>query len=337
MQLSEVVGNEKIKNVLLRQAERNHVSHAYIFEGKSGTGKKTTALAFAKILVCETPQSGAACGKCKACLMAEENAHPDIRLITNQLYDNSKKSTDVLVDTVRNMKQEIYIKPYMAARKIYIIPNADTMNVYAQNSILKILEEPPEYCTIILIAENANLFLPTILSRAVLLRFLPIPAEEISLFLQKNFPHLSKTEAEQKAIMSGGSLKRAIELLNNSDADKLRNETVNRVLALTGGKKRSIYDAVLFLKGNKEDIDFITDIMRDVFCDLLQIKSGGLLSVINKDKQYELESAAQKISPAAPLETLEILLKYKDLLSRNINYAIAVLGMAVELWEALND
>ena len=150
------------------------VGHAYIFEGPRGVGRFSVARAFANMLLCEDHSSGEPCGTCKACTQVMSGNHPDVRVITNQLYDSSKKSTDILVDTIRNMKQEIYIKPYAGDRKVYIIPKADTMNQSAQNSLLKILEEPPEYCTIILIAENSGNFLPTILSRAPIFKFLNI-------------------------------------------------------------------------------------------------------------------------------------------------------------------
>ena len=163
VRFSDIAGHERIKNVLVRSFEDGHVGHAYIFEGCRGIGRLSAAKAFAQLLMCENPADGEVCGRCKSCAMAESENHPDIQIVTNQLYDSTKKSADILVDTVRCMKRDIYIKPYCAERKIYIVPRADTMNVHAQNSLLKVLEEPPEYCTIILIAENSNQFLPTIL------------------------------------------------------------------------------------------------------------------------------------------------------------------------------
>ena len=107
MRFSEIYGHEKVKKVLQKATEDGRVGHAYIFEGQKGVGRMTTALTFAKALVCRNAEGGDGCGECKNCCMADSASHPDIRVITNQLYDEKKKTTDVLVDTIRSMKQEI--------------------------------------------------------------------------------------------------------------------------------------------------------------------------------------------------------------------------------------
>ena len=109
MLISDIFGHERVKDVLYRAHSENRIGHAYIFEGPEGVGRLTMAKAFANLLVCTDINGGNVCQKCKACSMADSGNHPDIRIITNQLYDESKKSKDILVDTVRNMKQEIYI------------------------------------------------------------------------------------------------------------------------------------------------------------------------------------------------------------------------------------
>lgn len=337
MRFSDIAGHERIKNVLMRAAQTEQVGHAYIFEGCRGVGRLSAARAFAQLLVCENPDRGNSCGKCKGCSMAESENHPDIQIVTNQLYDDTKRSSDILVDTVRCMKRDIYIKPYCAERKIYIMPKADTMNVYAQNSLLKVLEEPPEYCTIILIAENSNQFLPTILSRAVLMKFSPLETELVEDFLKKRLNSISDEEAAVKACMSGGCIGRALELADDSEADALRDETVRNIAALSDGGKRTIYDVTLFFKHNKEKIDFILGIMRDFFRDMIYVAGDAENAVINKDKLDVLRRVCGRCAEPAPLRLLEKLEKYSVYFSRNISYAQTVQCMAMELWEVLHD
>ena len=141
--MNNIVGHSDAKRLLYNIAGSGHISHAYIFEGPDGVGRLTLAKAFAKMLV------GGADG-------ISADSHPDIIVVTNELYNQSKASKSLSVDTIRAMKADVYIKPYKADKKIYIIPKADTMLDTAQNSLLKVLEEPPEYCVIILITENAN-------------------------------------------------------------------------------------------------------------------------------------------------------------------------------------
>lgn len=338
MRFSEVIGHNRIKDVLCRGVQTGRVGHAYIFEGPGGVGKLSTAKAFAQLLLCDERQAADSCGVCKSCTQCSSGNHPDVQIVTNQLYDKSKKSTDILVDTIRNMKRDVYIKPYASERKVYIIPKADTMNLYAQNSLLKVLEEPPEYCTIILLAENSNSFLPTILSRVQLLKFYPL--SEVSV---KEYLALNCTDAETEAIdlaakMCQGSIGKARLLLENSEAARLRDELSECVFALLGGKRRSIYDLMLFLKTNKDEQEFLMNALQSLFCDLMYIKQAEAgEEITNSDKLAKLRRMSAEIPAKAPLRLLEILLRYRDYFSKNISYALSVQCLSLELWEAIND
>ena len=338
MLFSEITGHNKIKDMLIRLAESNRVGHAYLIEGPYGVGKLSVAKAFAKRLICEDPQSGDSCGKCGGCSMCDSQNHPDVCIVTNQLYDQSKKSTDILVDTIRKMKNDVYIKPFLASRKIYIIPKADTMNLYAQNSLLKILEEPPAYCTIILLAENINAFLPTILSRVVALKLYPLSDMEVEGYLQKNFGNVGGEKIALATKMCGGSIKKAIELLGNTDLQQLRDEFLDHIFALFEGRRKGIYDFSLFMRQNKDKVDFLMDIMRGVFRDILCIKQTGEFGeIVNIDKRVKLEKLSAQIKAKNALRMLEILFKYSDYFSKNIGYGIISQCLGLELWEAIND
>ncbi len=335
--LSSVVGHEKVKKVLQSSYLDGRVGHAYIFEGPKGVGRLSVAKAFSKLLLCENPKNGEACGICKSCSMCESGNHPDVAVVTNQLYDQSKKSTDVLVDTIRNMKKDVYIKPYHSQRKIYIIPNADTMNMYAQNSLLKVLEEPPVYCTIILIAENSNMFLPTVLSRTVSVKFFPLSDEDVEEHLKKNYPALSES-ATAIAAMSAGSIGKAKMLCESPELVKMRDGLIESFENLLGEKKRSIYDFALFLKQNKDDFETLRDILQGIFCDLLHIKNTGDFEyVTNTDKIPKLKRFNEQMHTSVPEKLLEILLKYNEYFLKNISYAQIAQCLGVELWEAIHD
>ncbi len=335
--LSDVMGHEKVKNVLAASVMGNRVGHAYIFEGSQGVGRLTCAKAFARLLLCESPKDGEPCGSCKNCSMCASGNHPDVQIITNQLYDPSKKSTDVLVDTVRNMKKDVYIKPFSSERKIYIVPKADTMNLHAQNSLLKVLEEPPEYCTMILIAENSNSFLPTILSRAVPVRFFPLQTSQVEEYLNRNYPELGENTVAIAA-MSGGCIGRAQTLVESSEFTELRSQLYSLVAGLTKKSASSVYDLTLFLKRNKDETKLINDILRDLFRDLMYFsRTGSCDRISNTDKTYEIQKIGEKLYENTPVKMLEILLKYNDYISKNISYAQIAQCMSLELWEAIHD
>ena len=333
---SKVVGHEKVKNVLMSSVMGERVGHAYIFEGPEGVGRLTTAKAFAKVLLCENSSEGEACGGCKSCSMCDSDNHPDVQVITNQTYDESKKSKDVLVDTIRNMKKDVYIKPFSAERKIYIIPRADTMNLHAQNSLLKVLEEPPEYCTIILIAENSNQFLPTILSRAVSIRFFPLSAAMVEDYLSRQYPSLGE-QVGAIAAMSGGCIGKAEALAESEEVTQLRNDLFSRMTAMVGKGRKTAYDLMLFLKQNKDEVRLLMDMMRELFRDLMFFcQTGSCERIGNKDKTSEIEKIGSGILSDVPVKLLEILLKYEDYLSKNISHAQISQCMSLEIWEVIN-
>ncbi len=338
MRFSDIIGHERVKDVLLRSVLEERVGHAYVFEGPNGVGRQSAAKAFAQLLLCERPTKDGACGECKSCRMCETESHPDVRIISNQLYNSSKKSNDILVDTVRGMKNEIYIKPYLSDRKIYIVPRADTMNVYAQNSLLKVLEEPPEYCCIILLAENSDLFLPTVLSRTVVLRFGEILADEIRKFLLNTHPELSEADATIMANTCDGSIDRALKLIADKDTFEFRENVACELSNLLENNKRSIYRFSLFLKRNKEEISFVLNVMKSFFRDLLYIKStGDEEQAVNSDLVLSLKKFKENVSEGNLIKVLETIFKYEDYFSKNINYATAVQCMSMELWEEIHD
>jgi DNA polymerase-3 subunit delta' len=336
VRFSELIGHDKIKDILIRSANTKRIGHAYIFEGQDGVGRLSAAKAFAQRMICENPLDGDACGVCTACCQCQRGNHPDRQVVTNQLYDASKKSTDILVDTIRSMKRDIYIKPYAAERKVYIVPKADTMNVYAQNSLLKVLEEPPEYCVIILIAENSNMFLPTILSRAPILKFYPLHENEVKEYLVRNFSDPDKIDIAAK--MSGGSIGKAKQLLENTDIMELRDDLLEHVSSLLGSRRKSIYDLALFLKQNKDEIDFLMGVLQDFFRDLMYIKkTEDETEIKNPDKKVKIKKIADALGDRAPLALLEIVFKYSDYFAKNISYGLNAQCLSLELWEAIND
>ena len=334
---SNVVGHEKVKSVLAASALGNRVGHAYVFEGPQGVGRLTMAKAFSKLLLCENSSEGEPCGVCKSCSMCQSGNHPDVQIITNQLYDATKKSTDVLVDTVRNTKKDVYIKPYASERKIYIVPRADTMNLHAQNSLLKVLEEPPEYCTIILIAENSNQFLPTILSRVVQLSFFPVQNSMIEEYLRREFPSM-QDEVPAIAAMSGGCIGKAKMLVESENVMQLRNELFACVTGMVKKGSRAAYDLMLLLKRNKDDIKLVMDMLRELFRDLMFFCQTGTCEKIgNRDRSAEIQKIGSEIYSDVPVKLLEILLKYDDYFLKNISYAQIAQCMSLEFWEVIND
>ena len=198
----DVVGHKDIINYIRSAVEKDQVSHAYILNGERGAGKKLLANLFAASLQCEKGGPDP-CNNCHSCRQAESGNHPDIIRVTHE------KPNSISVDDIREqVNNTIMIKPYQGPYKIYIIDRADLMTVQAQNALLKTIEEPPQYAVIMLLTENAELLLPTITSRCVMLKLRYIRDKLIRRYLMEKVCQVLE-EQEKKT----GSAERMNEFL----------------------------------------------------------------------------------------------------------------------------
>lgn len=314
-----VCGHEHIKKQLIAALESRRAGHAYIFEGKTGVGRYTTAAAFARALT-----------------GAESVDHPDIVTVRNSFFDDSKSDDGaLLIDTIRAMKKDAYIKPYSLGKKVYIVPAADTMNIPAQNSLLKLLEEPPEYCTIILIADNASAFLPTIVSRAAVLRFTPLSEKIVEEYLTSK-AGIARDKARLYSVMSGGSIGLALKLPGDSQKSRLRSEVADRFKDLTEGGKSNIYELAKLFRKNKDDSGFMLWALRSVLEDIIKIDSGAKLDILNADKRGIIEDVSKKVDLKTAAALLKTALKYEAYFKTNANYQYLTLCMVQEVWEEIH-
>lgn len=201
-----IVGNNKIKAELEKAVKQNKTSHSYLFVGISGIGKKMIAKEFAKMLLCLNEEQY--CNNCKSCLEFQNNNQPDFIQI-------EPEGNSIKIEQIRELQKRVQEKPIISNKKIYIIDDADLMTQEAQNCLLKTLEEPPEFTTIILIGSNENAFLPTIKSRCMILHFQKIEDNEIRLFLEQNY---EMTNISQNMLDTfQGSIKKAISLKDKQE------------------------------------------------------------------------------------------------------------------------
>lgn len=166
---TKIKGNENKRKELEKIVQNNNILHSYLFLGQEGIGKKEIAKEFSKKILCQTKKENC---DCKSCICFESENHPDIQII------NSEGET-IKINTVREMIKTIYEKPILSNKKIYIINDCDKMTKEGQNSLLKTLEEPPEYIVIILITANPDMILNTIKSRCTKIVFDKLKKQEI--------------------------------------------------------------------------------------------------------------------------------------------------------------
>ncbi len=174
--LSRLYGNDALKTALVRAVSEKKTSHAYLLEGGLGTGKTTLAFLFSAALCCENKQMRP-CMQCPSCRKILRVQSPDLFVIGVDALPFAQdeerftatapltKTKSIGVDAVRQLKSDVYIRPNDLDYKLYIIGHAERMTPQAQNSLLKILEEPPAGAIFFLLCENRAALLPTVLSR----------------------------------------------------------------------------------------------------------------------------------------------------------------------------
>ena len=177
---AEIIGHEQIIEHLQNAIKMDKISHAYILNGPDKSGKKMLAEAFAQTLQCE--QHGIEpCMECHSCKQAVNHNQPDIIYVTHE-----KPNTLSVADIRSQLVNDVDVKPYSSRYKIYIVDEAEKMNQQAQNALLKTIEEPPAYAVIILLTTNADAFLPTILSRCVVLNLKVVSDDKIKKYLMEH-------------------------------------------------------------------------------------------------------------------------------------------------------
>lgn len=321
--MDNIFGHKKVKELLNGIISGGTVSHAYIFEGIAGVGRCTLAKAFAERVA-----------DCSGSFNADN--YPDIVYVTEERFGDSKKKTPGLsINAVRAVKNDVYTRPYMGDRKIYIIPAADCMAAAAQNSLLKVFEEPPEYCTIILIAENANNLLQTIRSRAVLIKIPPLAIGEVEEYLvsQQGMP---REESRVLAAVSGGSIGKAIMLSEDDSAMETRDGLIMRLSDCVKIEKRPIYELARFISKNSSDFSEISGILTTWFEDILHIKFSVNTEIINADKLAELRNFSKAVTKKSAFNLCNIVPKYISVIDKNANLSVAVRCMAMEIWEEIH-
>ena len=195
--------NIQIQELLENAIKSKKIVNGYMFSGSKSTKNFEYAKMFAKMILC-FKQEGTSCDKCTSCMMFDDDNHPDYYEI------NKDAGESIKIDEIRQMQDRIIEKPITSEKKVYVINNAENMTVEAQNCLLKTLEEPPEFITIILVSNNENTILTTIKSRCTKVVFTEENTKELTEEEKERYEELEKIFGNVEKYLS-------IDLLNKLD------------------------------------------------------------------------------------------------------------------------
>jgi DNA polymerase III subunit delta' len=321
MGFSDFHGNAEVVQRVREMLAHGRFPHAVILAGPQGAGKYTLALMIARAMNCLDPQASARlsdfCGKCDNCRRIAEAADLEARCAEaiearEAMRETDKRETRILVqphtdvliippdppqmmikvDQVRHVNETIRYKPAQARRRVFIFSDAAFMKE-AANALLKVLEEPPDYATIFLLARNQGELLPTIRSRCVSFMLGALPIQQVEEYLAKHRPEWSARQRELAARLSGGAIGRAKSLDLEQYMAARKDALTLLTTAIRGGEHSDLFRTTESYRGGaegKEKTDQLLSAIYGLLKDLMALNSGAPELVRNNDIAAELKS-----------------------------------------------
>ncbi len=316
---SDIVGQEQLKELLQNAIKSDKISHAYIISGERNCGKEFMAKIFAQSIQCENRKDTEPCGECHSCKQAESLNHPDIKFVSHE------KPNVIGVDDIREqINSDVAILPYQGPKKIYIIQEGELMTVQAQNALLKTLEEPPEYVVLIILTNNTEMFLPTILSRCVVLDFKPVADDLIKEFLMTNM-QVPDYKAEICVAFARGNVGKARLLAKSEEFDKVKDEALSLLKNINSMETGEILSAIKKIVEYKLDVNDYLDIFSIWYRDMLLFKAThDMNGLVFRDEFQFIKRAADSTTYEGIEIIVDALDKCKVRLKANVNFELSM-------------
>jgi len=362
MPFSDFAGNPETIHRLREMLARQRFPHAVIFSGTHGSGKYTLALMLARAMNCLAPPDGDGlpdfCGRCSNCTRIAQSLELDARFAEavearENLRDTDKKETrlfvqthpDVLiippdppqmmikVDQVRHVIETIYYRPAEARERVYIFTSSAFMKE-AANSLLKVLEEPPEFASIFLLTENAGEFLPTVRSRSMTFNLGALPFPEIESRLGQVRPDWNVRQRALVARLSEGAIGRALSFNLESYVAARSHALVVLKLALGAGDHTELFKVTESYRAGAEGREKIESLLRTLYSlleDMMFLQSGAGQLVRNTDILGELKKMSETADFAWVQRAAEGLGEVERGLRRNLLRSLSLDAFATAL------
>lgn len=288
----------------------------YIIKGEAGLGKKYVTSKISEYIMCK---SGQACGSCNSCLSLKAGANPDASIISN----GDKKTIEL--KKIRDMIKEVYTKPVGGRYKLFVIENAHLMDDAPQNALLKVIEEPPQYAVFILVCDNLNTILPTILSRSHVLGLDAWSVEE----LKAVYPLPGDSQYMYTYCLGN------IGMLKNISGDEefkiLRDGVIKTFADMTLSDEQAVYDAVDFWMKNKENKDSMINVLIMFLRDIMLCKNGMSSAIANTDKLKEIQTVSNKVTLKKSFDMLSLANDAPRLIGKYGNFSMAAQTLLIQL------
>ncbi len=340
----EVLGQDRVVNVLKNQVKNNNFSHAYIFAGERGCGKTTCAKIFAKAINCLHPKDGSPCLECENCKAIDDESTIDI--IEMDAASNRR------IDDIRNLKDNVIYPPNKLKYKVYIIDEAHMITREAFNALLKIMEEPPSHLVFILATTEIDKIPNTILSRVQNFEFNKIDSskikEQINIILDDKDIKMENEAIDLIIRKANGAMRDALSILDqviSYDSKDFKISDVEELLGVVDfydidKLTSSIFsfnqkEALSYIfslrennKSNKDILDSLTYYLRDI---MVYKMTEDESNFENKERLDFIKKSSENIDIERLLDMLDILSEYSNKLRYSENTDLIIELLAVRL------
>lgn len=363
----KIKGQRRVINILKNVYKSNRIPHSFIFHGIEGIGKDAVAIEFARLLNCDNPDAElGACEVCKSCKQMTQLNSMSFRFITplpapkrdddegeSQSFSESdleilnaelkKKAADpyhkidipkansIKIESIRQIKKEIYLTGETGKKKVYIISQADMMRREAANSFLKVLEEPPGDALIILTTAKINSLLPTIIGRCQKVKFDAIGSSDLKNYIYENHPDTPNEEINLLVNLSNGSLQTLKNILNCNFLE-LRDKAIDHLRAIVANKYLSISRIITSLVStkDKELVRQYLYLMQLWFRDIIIKKSQNDDRLINRDKDENITNFVTRLN-CDEYEIINLLEMFISDIDKNVNLELMLYNLSHRL------
>lgn len=316
------VFHKDIMNSLIDTVRRGKSANAYIFEGDAGLAVNDAAELFAKSLMC-MEQESAPCGSCATCEAFSSGADPDLVYVRRP-----KDKATIGVDAARKAMIEAMSRPLYSKRRVFIFDEGDMLTAEAQNVMLKVLEEPPEYAVFIIVCNNGDNILQTVRSRSVVIEFPPVSDDIVREYIEEKYPDNKDTEF--LVSFCAGIPMTADAMIAREDLEALREETLNIIPRFLSANKVYAYDAAAFFEKNKDNAEEICDMLLMYLRDALVTSlCGG--DIVNIDKAEKIGLIASSYTPSVIAAGADEVMMMKKMLQKHIKPSVAALHAALKI------
>ena len=323
MSFRDIHGQDRQIDRLQKAYANQRIPHAYCFCGMDGIGKRATALALAQTLNCREGGDDA-CGTCRSCRKIDHGTHTDLFMI-------EPRGIVIKIEEIRQLQEQVKYRPFEGTKRVFIIDDADRMNIYAANALLKILEEPGPSNLFILITPRPSLLPRTITSRCQTVRFNPLSREVIAAFLTERLS-MDAASALVLASSSQGSIGRAMAMRDDSSL-AAKGDLIAGIASYQPGSNRlHLFALAQELGGDRDHILAKMAVLKGWYRDVMILSEGGdHASLIHPDCVDMTARLSEEMTGPVILESIKIIDRACHAIEDNANKQLTLEAMMFKL------